>query len=70
MKSGTKKVLVILGMVIALPVSIGAYKTAAKEWGWGAGIISVILALAKRMVPKKRVVLIDINQHTCGCYLR
>ncbi len=46
MNSGTKKVLVIVGMVIALPVSIGAYKTAAKEWGWGAGIISVILALA------------------------
>ncbi len=44
MISDTKKVLVILGMVIALPISIGAYKTAATEWGWGAGIISVILA--------------------------
>ena len=31
--------------VLLIFLVVGAYKTAANEWGWGAGIVSVILAI-------------------------
>lgn len=32
--------------ILLIFLVVGAYKTAANEWGWGAGIVSVILAFA------------------------
>ena len=37
---------VVLFLCIAVFLSFGAYQTAAKEWGWFAGIISIVLSLS------------------------